>query len=480
MALAIVTAALLSACAGIMEPHIDRPFKAAVPLPPARKLSADPKPSPEHARMIALFDGEYRFPAAERYLNDILVKLAEAGEPGNDPYKVTILNTPVVNAFALPPNSLYVTRGLLALANDAAEVAAVMAHEIAHITARHAVQREEEEKRAAVISQAASVIQSRRKSEEVEAVARRSIASFSRQQELEADQIGIRVIARAGFDPYGAARFLAALGRSTALESSLVGQGTNAGKPDFLATHPSTPERVTLATNAARQIGAPGIGVSERASYLAAIDGMTFGDDPAEGAIRGRKYLHGRLGFAFLAPESFALESSSQAVLGVGEGGKEALRLDSVNVPAATPLATYLASGWIDGLIESSIESTTVNTMQAATANARAGEWSFRLAVIRFEPTEVYRLIFATKILDGTAEERFRASIQSFHRVNQDEIKAMRPFRIGVVVARNGDTLESVAARMAAPGRALDVFLRINGLESGSRLEAKGYKIVVE
>ena len=140
--------------------------------------------------MIALFDGEYRHPPAEAYLNEILVKLANADERASEPYKVTILNSPIVNAFALPPGELYVTRGLLALANDASEVAAVMAHEIAHITAKHAMEREEEEKRAAVISEAASVIQSKQKSQEVEALAQRTIASFSRQQELEADQFG--------------------------------------------------------------------------------------------------------------------------------------------------------------------------------------------------------------------------------------------------------------------------------------------------
>ncbi len=234
----------------------------------------------------------------ERYLNEILVKLANADEHAGEPYKVTILNSPIVNAFALPPGNVYVTRGLLALANDASEVAAVMAHEIAHITAKHALQREEEEKRAAVISQAASVIQNKQKSvRRSRPLAQRTIASFSRQQELEADQIGIKVSAKAGFDPYGAARFLGALGRSAALRGSLMSQYASAGKPDILATHPSTPDRVTQAINAARQIGAPGIGKTDRAAYLAAIDGMTFGDDPAEGAIRGRKFVHGRLGF---------------------------------------------------------------------------------------------------------------------------------------------------------------------------------------
>lgn len=480
LAFAVIAALPLTACAS-MEPQDATPFSAAVPVPPPRAPAIDEKTSAEHRRMIALFDGEYKYPPAEAYLNEILLKLANSEDGTAEPYKVTILNSPIVNAFALPPGNVYVTRGLLALANDGAEVAAVMAHEIAHITAQHARQREEEEKRAAVISQAASVIQSKQKSQEVEALAQRTIASFSRQQELEADQIGIRVSAKAGFDPYGAARFLGALGRSAALRSSLMSQYADAGKPDILATHPSTPDRVAQAINAARQIGAPGIGRTDRAPYLAAIDGMTFGDDPGEGAIRGRKFLHGRLGFAFVAPEGFVLENASQALLGVKAGGSEALRVDSVGVPLATPLAAYIASGWIDGLNESSIETATVNGMPAATATASAGEWNFLLAVIRLEPERVYRMIFATRELSDEAKARFRASIDSFHRVSADEVKAVRPFRLAISVAKQGDNADTMAARMAMPDRALDYFLLINGLERGEPLQrGERYKIVVE
>jgi len=207
---------------------------------------------------------------------------------------------------------------------------------------------------------------------------------------------------------------------------------------------------------------------------------MTFGDDPAEGAIRGRKFLHGRLGFAFAAPEGFTLENASQAVLGIKSGG-EALRLDSVTVPPATPLAAYIASGWIDGLIEPSITALEINGMQAAIANASAGEWQFRVAVIRFDQDRVYRLIFAARALTSEAKERFQASIQSFHRVSQEEVRAARPLRLAIAIAKPGDTAETLAARMAVPNRALDYFLLINGLVRGEPLRSsERYKIVVE
>jgi predicted Zn-dependent protease len=479
--LAGLAALVLVSCSS-MDIHVggEDSLMAPAVLPP-RRPDHDQKPSPEHARMIALFDGEYKHPPAERYLDDVLAKLAAQGDLPNEPYKVTILNSPTVNAFAMPPASLYVTRGLLALADDGAEVASVMAHEIAHITARHALQREEEEKRAAVISQTAAVIQSPAKGDEIEATARRTIATFSRQQELEADQASIRTIARAGYDPYGASRFLAALGRSSALRTSLVGQTASAGKPDILATHPSTPDRVTLAITAARQIGAPGLGTRDRASYLAAIEGMIFGEDPAEGAIRGRKYLHGRLGFAFTAPEGFELESTSQAVLGVASGGNEALRLDRVKPPASTTLEAYLGSGWIDGLIGNSIEPLDVDGLSAVVARARAGEWSFRVAAIRLDPANLFRVIFATKALTPAADDRYRAAIASFHRVGWEEVRSVRPYRIGLVTAKPGDTSERLAARMAPAENALDVFLLVNGLVHADRLQTgERYKMIVE
>ena len=478
--LSAVMALCLAGCSAMEGAGSGPTIPVEAPAAAPRALGVETQAAAEHKRIVALFGGEYRDAAAERYLNEVLAKIAAGGEAPSEPYRVTILNSPVVNAFALPPGNLYVTRGLLALANDGSEVAAVMAHEIAHITARHAMARAEQEKRAALISQAASVIQSKQKGEEVEASAKMSIASFSRGQELEADKIGIHSIARAGFDPYGASRFLAALGRSSTMRSSLLGGAGSAAKPDILATHPSTPERIAAAVNVAREIGAPGIGTDARAPYLAAIDGLMFGDDPAEGTIRGRKFIHPRLGFTFTAPEGFTLENSAQAVLGIKSGGAEALRLDSVRVTSGTTLEAYLASGWIDGLLRSSVQPTEINGMPAALAEARAGEWNFRLAVIRFDTNEVYRLIFATHALSDEATKRYAEAINSFRRTAADEGAALHPLRIAIVMAHDGDSAQTFAPRMISD-QPLDTFLLLNGLEGDGRLQPnERYKIVVE
>ena len=219
--------------------------------------------------------------------------------------------------------------------------------------------------------------------------------SFSRQQEIDADQVGIRVIAKAGYDPFAASRFLVSLGRATDLRQSLHPGAPS--KPDMMATHPSTPERVARAVAVARGIAAPGIGETGHDRYLAAIDGILYGDDPAQGFVRGRRFIHPKLGFAFTAPEDFVLENSAQAVLGVTQDGSQALRLDSMKVSPETGLAAYLASGWIEGLqTQGTPEPIKVNGLSGITVMAKAESWSFRLAAIRVGG-DVYRLTFAAK-----------------------------------------------------------------------------------
>jgi predicted Zn-dependent protease len=458
------------------------PAALVVAPPPAVRPPAETnRNTVQHKELVAQFGGEYRAPAAEAYLNAVLAKLARTSdEPNQAAYRVTILNTPVVNAFALPSGNLYVTRGLLALASDGSEVAAVMAHEIGHVTARHSALRAEREREAAVISKAAEVIQNRQKGEEIRSNQRLSVASFSRQQELEADSIGVRAIARAGYDPYGASRFLTSLGKSTELRAALYGKKKNALDFDILSTHPSTPDRVARAVEAARQIGAPGIGQRDREAYLTAIDGVAFGDDPADGFVRGRQFTHPRLRFTFTAPEGFLLENSAEAVFGVRDRDNQAVRLDNVREQPGVSLDDYVASGWVDGLLRSSVRHLTVNGLAAIVATARAGEWNFRIAVIEMDG-QLYRVIFAVKELSAQAEHEFDESIATFRRLSTEEARDVRGLRIAIVTAALGETIATMGARMTTPNRPTEYFLLLNGLDPDSALAPlERYKIVTE
>ncbi|MES2905460.1 MAG: M48 family metalloprotease, partial [Pseudomonadota bacterium] len=163
--------------------------------------------------------GLYEAPDLERKLASIVDRLRKSSEKPNLRYSVTILNSSAINAFALQDGQVFITRGLLALANDEAELAAVLAHEMAHIEANHTIERMDQAHSAMLASKVVmSVLGDKRAAQSMLVSGALSLASFSRKQELQADKIGIRMAAGAGYDPYGAARFLENLDRYMALE----------------------------------------------------------------------------------------------------------------------------------------------------------------------------------------------------------------------------------------------------------------------
>ncbi|WAC28549.1 M48 family metalloprotease [Ancylobacter sp. SL191] len=472
---------LLAGCAGL-EPA----RQAQAPTPQAAPGFDDtmtPAQRREHERLVASYGGAYNDPKLQTEVQQIVTRLVAASERPDQKYRVTILNSPAINAFALPNGSLYVTRGLLALASDNAEIASVLAHEMAHVIANHAATREDQMKQAVLVSRVISdVVNDPDLGALALAKSRISLASFSRAQELEADAIGVGISARAGFDPYGAERFLTTMGKQASLKTASTMGQTGAGEQaDFLATHPATPERISIVMANAREYASPNKpGERDRGEYLAAIDGLVYGDDPKEGFIRGRRFFHPKLGFTFSAPEGFALENTSQAVLGASASGREALRLDAVRVPGDQSLAQYLSSGWIEGVEVSSVESLVLNGFPAATAVARGDQWSFRMFAIRFG-SDVYRLIFAARELTPELDQSFRAAAETFRRVSIEEAENVKPLRIRIVTAGITDTPEKMAAKMDTQDKALERFLILNGLDRGDKLVyGEEYKIVAE
>ena len=467
----------LSGCA-----ELERQGQLFQPIAPVAPSGGASRDTVQVDEFVEQFGGVYRSPVTEAYLNRILERLAAAsGGPGQTAYRVTILNTPVPNAYALPSGNLYVTRGLLALANDASEVAAVMAHEIAHVTARHRALRDERQREAEVIAKAAEALKAGQNREEARIRQRLSFASFSRSQEFEADAIGVKVISAAGFDPFGASRFLAALGRSTEELAALNAEKKSSYASDILSEHPSTPERVARAVAAARAISAPDSGERDRTGYLAAIEGVAFGGDPATGFVQGNRYTHGGLRFTLNAPDGFVLKNSAGSLRGVGDRDDEVLYLDWVDAPPGESAKNYLMSGgWIQGLLRSSVKATEVNGLKAVTANARAGEFNFRVAIFEHNG-RFFRLLFAVRALTDDTEKRFNAAIGSFRPLSAEEVATLRSPRLAVVVAGPGDTIDTMSRRMATANPPAEYFRLINGLDRNQPLSlGEYYKIVIE
>jgi predicted Zn-dependent protease len=459
-------------------------FQTAAPSSPSsakssRTVVQSPAAEKEHERILSSYGGAYDDPKLEALIGKTVDRLVAASDRPDQAYKVTILNSGAVNAFALPTGQLYVTRGLIALACDTSELSSVLSHEMAHVLAKHASIREDKAREAAVASRVMTEWSS---DPDMTALAlaksKLTMASFSRAQEFEADGIGVGISARAHFDPYGAARFLTAMERNADLKAGKT--SLDPRTQDFLSSHPATPERVANAQNSARQYTSPDTSERDRDTYLAAIDNIVYGEDPSEGFVRGRRFLHPKLGFTFAAPENFTLDNTAQAVIGVRDGGAQAMRFDVVRVPAEQTLGDYLNSGWMENVDKASTEDITINGFPAASAVAHGDPWQFKVYALRFG-SDVYRFIFAAKQKTTESERNARETVNSFRRLTLDEIQAARPLRIKVINVQPGDTVESLSHRMASIDRPADRFRILNGLEAHAQVKARDrVKIVVD
>ena len=451
----------------------------ASPLKPNRTLAQTPAAEREHERILASYGGAYGDPRLEGLITKTVDRLVAVSDRPDQAYKVTILNSGAVNAFALPTGQLYVTRGLIALASDTSELSSVLSHEMAHVLAKHASIREDQARQAAVVTR---VVTDMSNDPDLTALAlaktKLTMASFSRAQEFEADVIGVGISARAHFDPYGASRFLASMERNADLKAGKTSIDPRA--LDFLSSHPATPERIQNAQNSARQYVSPESGERDRETYLSAVDNIVFGEDPSEGFVRGRRFLHPKLGFTFATPDSFTLDNTAQAVIGVREGGTQAMRFDVVRVPAEQTLGDYLNSGWMENVDKSSTEELTINGFPAASAVARGEQWHFKVYALRFG-SDVYRFIFAARQKTTESERNARETVHSFRRLTLEEIQAARPLRIKVITVQPGDTVESLSHRMAGVDRPAERFRILNGLDVRAQVKVRDLvKIVVD
>ncbi|MEM7290190.1 MAG: M48 family metalloprotease [Pseudomonadota bacterium] len=430
----------------------------------------------EHPAILTKYGGEYSNPKVEVLLAVIVGRLVAVSDDPNRVYKITVLNSPKVNAFALPGGYLYVTRGLLALANDASEVAAVVAHEMAHVSANHAIIRQEKVSSAAIGDRIASeVLQGSTASKVAVAANRVRLSKFSQEQEYQADTIGIRMAGRAGYDPFAAERFLATM---QAYRQFLSGGQSLADDENFASSHPSTPKRMELARRHARFFGSPGVGERDVDRYLDGIDGMLFGDTPQEGFVRGRNFAHTGLGITFQAPEKFVIDNQSKAVL-ISGPGDITTRFDATVVSTRSSLSDYLQSGWISGLVEETIREQTINGLPSAVASARGDGWRFKVRVIK-NGSQLYRFVTAAPQTSTNLDAVSRQLTGSFRVLSDREIKALKPLAIRIV-KYDGRSESALMSRMRGTNNKRKMFKLLNGLQEDAVLQpGQRVKIIAE
>lgn len=469
----------------------------------------------EHPGILAALGGEVKDPALTARVRAVGGALAAAAFPGHGQVgekggqgaccQFFILDTPMVNAFAMPGGYVYVTRGLLALTSSEAELAAVLAHEIGHIAARHAAERYSH---GAVSGIAAAVV----------AVAANApgladgaagvgsdlyARSWSQAQEGEADDLGLKYLEAAGYDPVEMVAILDNIERFSRFE-----QGGAVAGSGYFSTHPRTQDRVAQIRKQAAMVGAKQKAGSEagdtennksHAAWLATLEGLIWGQSAAQGFVRGREFFHPAGDFAFTAPEGFRLVNRADevAILGPGSGGSVpgsspgsggvVAIFDAVADGTGAAPSAYLTGQWMKGEEIENLRDITISGHRAATASF-AGTVDGRPAIIRlvavsWAPGRIFR--FQISIPENASPamlEALRRMTYSLRPLGLADRARAQEWKLHAVVAREGDTVQSLSAAMGFMDRPSETFGVLNGLTSLSEpLRAgRSYKTVIE
>ena len=402
--------------------------------------------------------GVYDDPALQRYVSDIGTELARNSHRPHLPWTFTIVDSPAINAFALPGGYVYLTRGLMAYLDDESELAGVLGHEIGHVTARHAAQAYTRQAETNIGLMILSIfVPSTQPFTELGATGLSVLfLKNGREAELEADRLGVEYGSGAGYDPTGVPRFLSTLARVDALSER--------GIPNWLSTHPDPGSRVVKAEPVAGKFVSPDARKVNHDQYLERIQGLVFGDSPKDGIVRGNEFLHPLLRIAMKFPDGWELTNAPQAVMAQEPGTQHFMVLQEVDRQAATrqgygnqttpaaiaeiAIAAMRRAGYtpVDGSYERingneaylglySGSAKDVGKVRMRAAHVAIGRQLY--VVAGFAPEKEFDLV----------DRDIQPSLKTFRQLTQAEASNVRPNRVQFYVVRQGDSWQSIAAR---------------------------------
>ncbi len=400
----------------------------------------------------------YQSKPLQDYVNRIGQKLAKNSHRPNLSYHFTVLDTPEVNAFALPGGYVYITRGIMAYLNSEAELAAVVGHEIGHVTARHGVRQQSAAQAANLGLTIASIFVPELNTNIAQNLTNilggALLSGYGREHELEADRLGAQYLARSDYDPQAIISVLRTLKNQELKDAELAKQEGREPRrySGLFATHPDNDTRLKEVVGEADKL-APQVPFEGRNEYLAAIEGLVFNDNTDQGVIRNNRFYHGELGIVVQFPEAWQVHNLPDALIAISPRGEARLQMRMDPKPrgtAADYARRYAGSG-------AQVRSLDLNGLSAAT---------FEL------PNVVGGVIFIDQkafIVQGQGKDRqglaahrdeILDTVHSFHAITAEERKMVRPLTVHTITARQGDTYAGLA-RGSPLGKSAESYLRL-------------------
>jgi predicted Zn-dependent protease len=403
----------------------------------------------------------------QRYVRELGMRLARVSERPNLPWTFRVIDDPVVNAFAIPGGHIYVTRGILAHLNSEAELASVLGHEIGHVTARHSVTQMSQQQ----LMQVGLVVGVALKPD----LARYAgIASqgmqllflkYSRDDESQADQLGLRYMRRGGYDVHQMPEVFALLDRVT--------QTSGGGRvPDWLSTHPNPGNRAGAIERAIATLPADSLGkVVNHDAYLRQVDGVVFGDNPRDGFFRGTEFLHPELRFRLTFPQGWTTQNQRQAVVGVSaqQDAIEQMSLSDQTTPEAAAQQFFSQQG-----VRGSPGRGTIHGFAAAGGAFSAltqdsTVLNGRVAFVSYDGRVYQLLAYAPQARWPAYAAAAERSISSFDRLSDPAILAVQPWHVQVVDLTRVMSLDEFVQRYPGPTPPAATAL-VNNIDANGRL----------
>lgn len=445
-----------------------------------------------HPKILQEFGGKWQSPQTG-YVVSVGKEIAVESGLGNaeSAFEVSLLNSSVNNAFAIPGGYIYITRQLVALCNSEAEMAGVLGHEVGHVAARHSKKRQKRAGLANILGVGGTILGAilgdrggllgalggglQQYSGQL---AQLFTLSYSRAQEEEADDLGIRYLSNAGYDPDALSDMLASLALQSSVDTRAAGKTAQA-VPEWARTHPEPAKRVARAAKVANAY--PDAVKRNRDRHLSVIDGMLYGDDPKQGIIEGRTFSHPDLKLKFTVPNGFGMSNGSQAVTINGNSGQAIFTTQKYtgDKKAYIDAAFKAVAGKDQSVNYGEIRQTTVNGLPAFYASTTvAGQNNSRnvVTVYAYEFSNSQAFHFVT--VHASGRDPFGSMRQSVSRLSNSQAASIKPRKIDIVTVKSGDTVSKLASRMAYESMKTERFMALNGMLASDTLRA-GSKVKI-
>ena len=430
----------------------------------------------DHPQVLQNFGGPVRNPALSAYVEAVGSKVVAVSSRPDEIWQFTVLDSPEVNAFALPGGYVYVTRGLLALANNESELAAVLAHEITHVIEAHVEARQAAQKDALVDGAVSALLTGLFGGGEnrvgnavrngVETVFSQ-LGAYSKEQEFAADAGGIALLKATGYRPAAQADFLATMAANAALKAARAGREYDEANAPFFANHPAPAERQLKARALAGDAGGRR-GVED---YFTAINGMIYGENQRGGYMLGQSFIHPALGFFFEVAEGLRLQNAAQQINMFGPNGSTLIMSGG---PQSDDLRAALQA-WAAQVPQRDRQNRTIanirmleiSGMAAATGTLslrkRGQRSTLRMTVIRFQDGLI-RFAGTVRRGDEASADLQWQTVQSFSWLSEEGAAEHPPIYLAVHSVEAGETVEMLTYQMSVRGFTQAQFRVLNGL----------------